>query len=623
MDSIGTEDSPIILPTSSGNIKVENAMEEQSIGIEDSGLYVEASSLIETAVYSQHHPVSNYAKEEPIEVHNQNTGSDAGSPSHAKPPTTTDFESHPGDASYASGATSAHSKSTEEILNEANILNLASSATGDDPNSRDFVSQIIQDAEIQRFASTAGEDSPEDDTSSQDVLSLCYSQNDDDSNDGESYEQKPKNYSASPQVASFMAQTSPGRFHSDDTSSDDEVIHICSEDSVPDYKDNYEDSHFHERNIHDNHNPEEISPSASTSNSTNDEESDSGDFLVSDSDASSGDDMAISELISQFDDVTLTSENGRLQVAVMSDNASIQSNSDFFKALQDIRRQRSMGSARHENESNFGESEGGIIEISDSSSASVATHASQKARELRAQLDQALKTSAAIRSTQQRLGVELSTFKQRLDKQRNSSASPTSASNGNSTNATTYSPRGRNTGGYTITSSEGSSALFSSTNSGYAYAPTTHVPVQQRGVSESPRRQRQFSEATTQRIAESRERSVSTGRATSRSEARSPAHSSAATSGDYGSSTRTNVHSPSSYSGQYTNSSTETGGDIVLQTIQHQEMEERRRREQQLQSFARQTYNRMEEDSIVDLTRVQAAEEEYSPRKRKAQGLFF
>ena len=721
LEAIGTEDSPIILPISSEKVQVETVMEEQSTTSKDSDLPDEVSSLTKTLVHSQNHSMSHAsgslvrggAEEEPIRLNDPNTGNigDSKLPP-AENPAATVLASHPGDASYASGATSAHNKSTEEILNEANILNLASSTTGDNSNSRDFVSQIIQDEEIQRFASTAGEDSPDEDTSSQDVLSLCYSQNDDDSNDGGGYEQKPTSYPASPQVASFMAHTASGGFHADDASSASGIIHINSDDSVPGSQAaSYGNHSFHEHTIHDIHNPEDISPSASTSNNTNDEESDSGDFLVCDSDASSGDDLAISELISQFDDVTLTNENGRLQVAVMSDNASIQSNSDFFKALKDIRRQRSMGSARHENESNFDESvartaslpvaiedilsnghdfisgsynisktasqrllqgsssedasasagssanfrtatstgssttysrrrlpaqrydsmasenrsvdtsEGGVIEISESSSASVATHASQKARELRAQLDQAMKTSAAIRNTQERLGAELFTFKQRLDKQRHASASPTSASIGNSTNTSAYSPRGRSAGGYTTTSSEGSSALFSSTNSGYAYAPTTHVPVQQRGVSESPRRLRQFSEATAQRVAESKERSMSTGRA-SRSEARSPAHSSFATTGDYGSSTRTNVHSPSSYSGRYTHSSSETGGDIVLQTIKQQEMEERRRREQ-LQSFARQTYNRMEDDSIVDLTRVQAAEDDYSPRKRKAQGLFF
>lgn len=45
---------------------------------------------------------------------------------------------------------------------------------------------------------------------------------------------------------------------------------------------------------------------------------------------------------------------------------------------------------------------------------------SQKARDLRKQLDQALKTSAAIRTTQERLGAELSNFKQKFQQQRES-----------------------------------------------------------------------------------------------------------------------------------------------------------------------------------------------------------
>jgi hypothetical protein len=49
---------------------------------------------------------------------------------------------------------------------------------------------------------------------------------------------------------------------------------------------------------------------------------------------------------------------------------------------------------------------------------------SQKARDLRKQLDQALKTSAAIRNTQERLNTEISTFKSRLQRH------PLSPSNG-------------------------------------------------------------------------------------------------------------------------------------------------------------------------------------------------
>ena len=46
---------------------------------------------------------------------------------------------------------------------------------------------------------------------------------------------------------------------------------------------------------------------------------------------------------------------------------------------------------------------------------------SQKARDLRKQIDQALKTSVAIRTTQERLGAELNTFKSRLHQQRETS----------------------------------------------------------------------------------------------------------------------------------------------------------------------------------------------------------
>jgi hypothetical protein len=51
---------------------------------------------------------------------------------------------------------------------------------------------------------------------------------------------------------------------------------------------------------------------------------------------------------------------------------------------------------------------------------SEASTPSQKARDLRKQLDQALKTSAAIRTTQERLGAELSNFKSKFQKQRES-----------------------------------------------------------------------------------------------------------------------------------------------------------------------------------------------------------
>jgi hypothetical protein len=59
------------------------------------------------------------------------------------------------------------------------------------------------------------------------------------------------------------------------------------------------------------------------------------------------------------------------------------------------------------------------IQVS-SSFGSEASTPSQKARDLRKQLDLALKTSAAIRTTQERLGAELSNFKLKFQKQRES-----------------------------------------------------------------------------------------------------------------------------------------------------------------------------------------------------------
>ena len=57
---------------------------------------------------------------------------------------------------------------------------------------------------------------------------------------------------------------------------------------------------------------------------------------------------------------------------------------------------------------------------SSASFGSDSSNPSEKARHLRYQLDQALKTSAAIRNTQERLGLELSTFKNKLQQQRRS-----------------------------------------------------------------------------------------------------------------------------------------------------------------------------------------------------------
>jgi hypothetical protein len=75
-----------------------------------------------------------------------------------------------------------------------------------------------------------------------------------------------------------------------------------------------------------------------------------------------------------------------------------------------------------------------------SSCSSDSSNPSEMARNLRQQLDQALKTSAAIRNTQELLGVELSTFKNKLQQQRRSMSparrpqldSPSSARQGES-----------------------------------------------------------------------------------------------------------------------------------------------------------------------------------------------
>jgi molecular chaperone GrpE (heat shock protein) len=59
-----------------------------------------------------------------------------------------------------------------------------------------------------------------------------------------------------------------------------------------------------------------------------------------------------------------------------------------------------------------------LTESSSSDTTTETTTPSQKARNLRQQLDQALHTSTMIRDTQERLGAELSTFKSRLEQQR-------------------------------------------------------------------------------------------------------------------------------------------------------------------------------------------------------------
>jgi len=646
------------------------------------------------------------------------------------------------------------------------------------------------------------------------------------------------------------------------------------------------------------------------------DESDSGEVLISDTDTTSGDDtIAISELIAQFDDVTLTNENGRLQVAVMSDNASIQSNSDFLKALQDLKRQRtglsshpgppspkhstvispnssavispnpsniqrpvtideimrnrkselspgsyasrpdsehlldedsvSVGSlsqnskgaisvkssysysyasaqhrgteaaprhgsltsgvlsgetsvsaeyrvpaamsphdsasggasvgykggrsvpdcdsgvSQHDSASagassgyrgggpvqgydsgasgilssevsgniagiptddskrppstrripirrdedympagrprlpirRYDSSNSGIvsvdtngnstvvtsveqndaIEIQESSSAvdSVATHASQKARELRAQLDQALKTSAAIRSTQERLGAELSTFKRRLDKQResNSSVSPSYAESRSRATSPSSSFRDRHTqreeehlayrgrqhhqstSSYLSAASDDvSSVRLNSGSQGFASVPSSVGQSQpsRRGSSESPRgrryRSRNVSLATARRVAESARRAMSTGRAGMRdgrgshtvgassiysssignaSSSYSHYESSRAASSSFrGRSREVPADDASYYSeGNNTAVTSSTAGDIVLNTIQKQELEERKRREQ-LQQFARQTYNLMEDNAIVDLTQA-LSDDVPSPPPPRRRGMFF
>ena len=380
---------------------------------------------------------------------------------------------------------STQSKDDESVAKkyEATIHDLASFNTRESlGKSRDFVDQIIQDKEIQRFASAAADS---DDDSDQRALSLCYSPNDED-------EQEP----GSAQVVDAEVSQDIIHIPSDE---DQEIIYIHSEEEQAAMR-----ASFQCRRIN-----------VDLSSSNEEYETDSGDGLVSDTETSSDNDtLAISELISQFDDVTLTNENGRLQVAVLSDDASLATNSDFLKAIQDIRRQRSMhsqvprtigrfGSSAqrpiatednsnsavendedkstkylHTTASSFSYSDmparsrmripnDGIFENQESSSASVASHASQKARELRAQLDQALKTSAAIRSTQQRLGAELCSFKQRLDKQRHwsySSASPASSQgDGASWSAA---PPAEDRGFIMEGSSETSSDFLSSTRSG-------------------------------------------------------------------------------------------------------------------------------------------------------------
>ncbi|GKY97167.1 hypothetical protein MPSEU_000675100 [Mayamaea pseudoterrestris] len=89
---------------------------------------------------------------------------------------------------------------------------------------------------------------------------------------------------------------------------------------------------------------------------------------------------------------------------------------------------------------------------------------SQKARDLRKQLDQALKTSAKIRTTQERLGAELTTFKSRIQQQRDlSPAASRSASRGRSLSGTS-SPSPRSQSLHNSTSSSGQSPSISDTN---------------------------------------------------------------------------------------------------------------------------------------------------------------
>jgi hypothetical protein len=92
-----------------------------------------------------------------------------------------------------------------------------------------------------------------------------------------------------------------------------------------------------------------------------------------------------------------------------------------------------------------------LVESSSSDTTAETTTPSQKARNLRQQLDQALHTSTMIRDTQERLGAELHTFKSRLEEQRRNgsplrygspqrsivSAPPTTESVSTITNSTT------------------------------------------------------------------------------------------------------------------------------------------------------------------------------------------
>jgi hypothetical protein len=521
----------------------------------------------------------------------------------------------------------------------------------------------------------------------------------------------------------------------------------------------------HRQAMYSNENAEE--DDSDRTNSESEETESSGVVISSDSDATSSDDetKVISELIAQFDDVALTNENGRLQVAVLSDTASIQSNSEFLRALEDIRRQRSMSSPnqsprkrghaysdyegnkspRHSrytmrgrngysdterysasptalnpirvedyvpekytrrqnyetnNEDgttslrsqpqyqqrlhpgirsysyggeqqrmqagdrahsfggeqrpssgplpmyplgpyNSGVLSGseGVHEIDDGASSamdsSVTSHASQRARELRAQLDEALKTSAAIRSTQERLGAELSTFKKRLDLQRQANAASPQPQRQSSEEG---SPANNNMGGRSFSFGGGSPSSYrgrlqmseyymADGSRSFSEAPRRRV------ASESPTRMRNYSAATAHYVAQSDQRSASTGRpqrpsllqyfSNTGAAAAAPSNNMTSRASNY-TATETAYYSSSmgiqtgtqttTNSEDYYSNSSSSGPDVVAMNIRQQELEEQKRK-QQLENYARNTYNRLEDENMIDLTRSDTRSRGPPPRR--------
>jgi hypothetical protein len=170
----------------------------------------------------------------------------------------------------------------------------------------------------------------------------------------------------------------------------------------------------------------------------NSSKSTSGDASITSSDT---DPVDIDHLFSRFDNIVKNmvilddqklsqpSMNKDVEIIDVTDQRSEQSSTSGGSFLSELpKRLSSMGKdhlhfshdqergVRYPSENAIDESDEDVYPVT--SFGSETTTPSQKARSLRYQLDQALKASAAIRNSQERLGMELHTFKNRLQLQR-------------------------------------------------------------------------------------------------------------------------------------------------------------------------------------------------------------